>query len=125
MPKVKAYINEIIKAPSPTSLQGVSWNPKGLAKHNSLVTSAAESYAKAKGWPNTKASIEAARQILDRGTLETDSDYHKRLEEMKDILDSDVIEAKETLGNTTPHANEEKKINGVLYKKINGEWHSS
>lgn len=128
-PKVKNYIDKIITAPSPANIYGVSTSPDDLAKHNSLVTAAAETYAKAKGWPNTNASINAARHILDRHTMETDSAYHKRLIDLKSTLDEDVIEAQNVLGNkgsSSPgnQSQEQKTINGVTYKKVNGEWHT-
>jgi hypothetical protein len=95
VPKVTKKIDDLIAAPSPTTLIG--FKPDQRAQHASLVLEAAESYAKAKGWPNTNESIKAARDILDRHTLESDDAYRKRLKALKHSLGRDYKDANETL----------------------------
>ena len=90
--KLSRKINELIEAPSPTELP--FYRPNSRAVHSSLVKSASETYAKAKGWPNTNESIRAAQSILDRHTAEGDDSYRERLKnEMKDlVLDAGISE---------------------------------
>lgn len=95
VPKVNKKIDDLIKAPSPTTIIGYKSNER--AEHSSLVLEAAESYAKAKGWPNTNESIKAAREILDRHLLESDVAYRRRLEALKKSLNRDFKDARETL----------------------------
>ncbi len=104
VPKVTKKIDDLIKAPSPTTVVG--FKPNERANHASLVLEAAESYAKAKGWPNTNESIKAAREILDRHMFESDAAYRKRLNELKGSLHRDLKDAHQTLrpGENTPDA---------------------
>lgn len=95
VPKVKVKIDALKDAPSPTQLIG--YKPDQKAKHSSLVRETAETYAKAKGWPNTNESINTAIKILDRHTFESDAAYRKRLDELKISLDNDYNDAKNTL----------------------------
>lgn len=95
VPKVKVKIDSLIKAQSPTALLGYKSSSKAV--HNALVKETAETYAKAKGWPNTNESIKAAAEILDRHTFESDSAYRERLKSLKKSLDNDFNDAKGTL----------------------------
>ena len=95
VPKVKRLVDDLIASPSPTEFP--LYRKGARTKHHALVKEAAETYAKAKGWPNTNESIKAASEILGRGSLETDSDYRLRLEELKKELDRNAVEADETL----------------------------
>lgn len=95
VPKVKVKIDSLIKSPSPTTLLG--YKSSDRAKHDALVKETAETYAKAKGWPNTNESIKAAAEILDRHTFESDSAYRARLKELKKSLDNDFKDAHQTL----------------------------
>lgn len=90
-PKANKAIQHIIDIPSPFEPWGMGAIQSGQkAAHNKAVTAAAENYAKAKGWPNTRGSIDKAESILQRGNFETDYDYHKRLGELQDELDEGV-----------------------------------
>lgn len=104
VPKVDKKIDALIAAPSPVEIIGNK--PSERAAHTSLVLETAESYAKAKGWPNTNESIKAAAKILDRHTFESDKAYRKRLEELKVSLRNDLQAAKQTL-NPNEQPNEE------------------
>ena len=95
VPKIHKKIDDLIKAESPTNIIG--FKPNQRAAHAALVKESAETYAKAKGWPNTNESIKAAMDILDRHTFESDEAYRKRLSRLKESLYSDLEEAKKTL----------------------------
>lgn len=94
VPKVNRMIDSLVSKRSPMRF---SPDRAGAAVHNALVKEAAETYAKAKGWPNTNESIKAAAEILDRGNFESDVDYRKRLKELKKELDRNTVEAQSTL----------------------------
>jgi hypothetical protein len=90
-PKAIKAIQHIIDIPSPFEPWGLGIIKSGQkAAHTKAVTAAAENYAKAKGWPNTKGSIEKAESILQRGHFETDFDYRKRLREYQDELNEGI-----------------------------------
>ena len=90
-PKAHKAIQHLIDIPSPFEPWGFGAIQSGQkAEHNKAVKAAAENYAKAKGWPNTKGSIQEVKDILERGKYETDSDYHKRLKGYQDELDEGV-----------------------------------
>lgn len=95
VPKVDKKIDALIEAKSPINILGYKSNQK--ARHNSLVKETAETYAKAKGWPNTNESIKAAMDILDRHTFESDSAYRDRLKDLKLSLKTDLQDARRTL----------------------------
>lgn len=95
VPRANRMIDKLIEAPSPTEFP--LYRKGARAAHHALVKEAAENYAKAKGWPNTGESIKTASEILGRGQLETDSDYRKRLNDLKDELNLTMKEAQETL----------------------------
>ena len=97
-PKADAAIEHIINMPSPLEPYGLGFIKSGQkAAHNKAVTAAAENYSKAKGWPNTKGSIEKAESILQRGNFETDYDYHKRLREYQEELRNGIISSNQFL----------------------------
>ena len=104
VPKVDKKIDALIAAPSPTTILGYKSDEK--AAHNSLVKETAETYAKAKGWPNTNESIKAAMDILDRHTFESDSAYRKRLQDLKKSLRMDLQSASQTLN---PNAEQQQE----------------
>tara|TARA_R110000868_G_scaffold161317_1_gene391496 strand:+ start:2096 stop:3040 length:945 start_codon:yes stop_codon:yes gene_type:complete len=80
-PKAIEAIDHIMDIPSPFDPWGLGAIKSGQkAAHTKGVTAAAENYVKAKGWPNTKGSIDKAESILARGNFETDYDYRQRLE---------------------------------------------
>lgn len=95
VPKVIKKIDSLIAAPSPTTLVG--YKPNERAEHSALVLETAESYAKAKGWPNTNESIKAAAKVLDRHLLESDKAYRARLNALKKSLSTDFVDAHHTL----------------------------
>ncbi len=79
-PRAIESIEHLIKIPSPSEPWGFGAIKSGQkAAHNAAVSAAAETYAKAKGWPNTKGSIAEAKTILQRHSFETDHDYRERL----------------------------------------------
>jgi hypothetical protein len=87
-PRAIKAIQGIKDIPSPKEPWGTGalWADQKAA-HHKAVTAAAENYAKAKGWPNTKGSIEKAESILRRGNYETDAAYRKRLQGYQDELE--------------------------------------
>jgi hypothetical protein len=112
VPKVTKKIDDLISAPSPTTIIG--YKPNQRAQHASLVLEAAESYAKAKGWPNTNESIKAAREILDRHTFETDDAYRRRLRSLKNSLSRDYKDANETLHPVPAASGQQSENNDPL-----------
>lgn len=119
-PKAIQAIDHIINIPSPTEIPGLGVVKSGQkAAHNKAVTAAAENYAKAKGWPNTKGSIEKAESILQRGNFETDFDYRKRLREYQQELKQGIKSSNDFLhpGKQT----EEPKENIIEYVRVNGK----
>ena len=126
VPRANRMIDKLISLPSPTEFPG--YRKGARAAHDAMVKEAAETYAKAKGWPNTGESISTASKILDRGQMEMDSDYRKRLEELKKELNLSLSEARGVLNpgeKKSENRPEEKTLNGVKYQKINGEWHTA
>jgi len=114
VPKVDKKIDALIEARSPVNVLGYKSNEK--ARHNSLVKESAETYAKAKGWPNTNESIKAAMDILDRHTFESDSAYRARLKDLKRSLKTDMQEARETLN---PNAKDQQSSE-MVYNPATG-----
>lgn len=116
VPKAVRLIDSIISKPSPIELPGYR---KGARKaHDALVKEAAETYAKAKGWPNTISSIHDAEQILGRGMMESDSDYRERLVELQNELNRNVEDANNTL---YPNKKGSQSNSGVIeYVRVNG-----
>ncbi len=119
-PKAIDAIQHIIDIPSPFEPWGFGAIKSGQkAAHKKLVTAAAENYAKAKGWPNTRGSIDKAESILERGNFETDFDYHKRLYELQNELKSGIESSNKFL-----HPNKKKSEsdnNVVEYERIGGK----
>lgn len=119
-PKAIQSIEHIINIPSPTEIPGIGFIKSGQkAAHNKAVTSAAENYSKAKGWPNTKGSIEKAESILQRGNFETDFDYRKRLREYQQELKEGMKTSNDFLHPGKPL--EEPQENIVEYVRVNGK----
>lgn len=117
VPKASRLIDAIKIKPSPVEFP---FYRKGARKeHASLVKEAAETYAKAKGWPNTGESIKAAEQIIERGVMESDSDYRARLAELQKELDRNVEDAQMTLyPNRQPTS--DASANVIEYVRKNG-----
>lgn len=122
-PKAIDAIDHIINIPSPTEIPGTGFYKSGQkAAHNKAVTAAAENYSKAKGWPNTKGSIEKAESILQRGNWETDYDYHKRLEEYKDELKSGIKSSNDFLHPGKNESTTNLPDNNIIeYERVNGK----
>ena len=113
VPKVMDSIDEIIKSPSPLGIPGVKSDQQ--AKHKALVNAAAETYAKAKGWPNTNESIHRATQILGRGLFESDDSYRARLRDVKRTLEKDKADSQRTLRRgSTEDVSSSAPSSGVL-----------
>lgn len=121
-PKAIDAVQHIIDIPSPFEPWGLGAVQAGQkAAHNKAVTAAAENYAKAKGWPNTKGSIEKAESILQRGKFETDFDYRKRLREYQDELRAGIMSSNQFL-HPNKEVSEIKPENNVIeYVRINGK----
>ena len=120
-PKAIDALQEIKKHPSPTEVPYLPYRKGARKEHSALVSSAAETYAKAKGWPNTGKSIAEARSILDRGTFESDHDYHQRLDSIQEQLRKDVQGSKEILGQN-PQKTPENNSKVVEYVLRNGKY---
>lgn len=95
VPKVKKGIENLIKMPSPVDIPG--YRSDSRAAHDAKVAETAESYAKAKGWPNTVDSIHQAMKILGRGQFESDAAYRVRLKALSSELDSNSEQAQQQL----------------------------
>jgi len=106
VPKVKRQIEEIIKAASPINIPG--YRGSSRAEHNALVAEAADTLIKAKGWPNTNMSLKNAKEILDRGSFESDSAYRERLKSLLSSLDTEWNQAKNVLGEGTNAASSQQ-----------------
>lgn len=119
-PKAVQAIQHLIDIPSPVEPWGTGFIKSGQkAAHNKAVTAAAENYSKAKGWPNTKGSIEKAESILQRGNFETDFDYRKRLKEYQQELKEGVKTSNEFM-----HPGKQiegPKENIIEYVRVNGK----
>lgn len=114
-PKAVDAIQHIIDIPSPFDPWGFGAIKSGQkAAHNKSVTAASENYAKAKGWPNTKGSIEKAESILQRGKFETDFDYRKRLREYQDELNRGIQLSNQFLHPGKQNSSMENKSNDPL-----------
>ena len=115
VPKVNNKIDALKAAPSPTDIIG--YKPDQRAKHDALVRETAETYAKAKGWPNTNESIKTAIEILDRHKFESDLAYRKRLDEIKISLGDDLANAEKTLN---PEIFRQKKSTELTFNPATG-----
>ena len=115
VPKVNAKIDALKAAPSPIDIIG--YKPDQRAKHDALVRETAETYAKAKGWPNTNESIKTAIEILDRHKFESDAAYRKRLDEIKMSLRDDLRGAEQTLH---PESSGEMKSTELTFNPVTG-----
>ena len=114
-PKAHKAIQHLIDIPSPFEPWGMGAFYSGQkAAHKKAVLAAAENYAKAKGWPNTKGSIEKASEILERGNYESDFDYRKRLREYQDELNEGVQNSSEFLHPGKQVSKIENKSNDPL-----------
>jgi len=118
VPKVHKKIDDLIKTESPTNLIG--FKPNQRAEHAALVKESAETYAKAKGWPNTNESIKAAMDILDRHTFESDEAYRKRLSRLKESLSSDLKEAKKTLNPGDTRSEDQESSHDMVFNPATG-----
>lgn len=119
-PKAIKSIEHIINIPSPFEPWGMGALYSGQkAAHNKAVTAAAENYSKAKGWPNTKGSIEKAESILQRGNFETDFDYRKRLREYQDELKEGIQSSSQFLHPNKKIAEPENNV--IEYVRVNGK----
>lgn len=121
-PKAIKAIQAIKKAPSPFEIPYVPYFKGERKQHYSLTQSAAETYAKAKGWPNTGESIKAAYQILDRGTGESDHDYHQRLDTLQEQLKDDVKTSQDILDNKPSAQQETSQGKTIEYVLKNGRY---
>lgn len=120
-PKAIDAIQNIIDKPSPFEPWGLGMIKSGQkAAHNKAVTAAAENYSKAKGWPNTKGSIEKAESILQRGKFESDYDYRNRLREYQEELKQGIHSSNEFLHPNKAMANENNE-HIIEYHRINGK----
>ncbi len=118
VPKVQKKIDALISAESPTTLLGYKSNAK--AKHNALVKESAETYAKAKGWPNTNESIKAAMDILDRHTFESDAAYRSRLKDLKRSLNEDLSDADQTLNPNSQQVRPQESSRDLVFNPATG-----
>lgn len=123
-PKAHKAIQHIIDIPSPLEPWGFGAIQSGQkAAHHAAIKAAAENYAKAKGWPNTKGSIQKVEEILQRGKFETDLDYRKRLKGYQDELDEGVelsnqfLHPEKALSKTNNNVIEYERVNGRLVPK--------
>lgn len=107
IPKTTKKIEEIIASPSPLEVPGFRSNEQ--AAHQSLVKSAAETYAKTKGWPNTNESIRAAQTILGRHLFESDEAYRIRLRKELESLKEDSEISRQILKTGKVWSNSEEK----------------
>lgn len=115
VPKVNTKIDALKAAPSPIDIIG--YKPDQRAKHDALIRETAETYAKAKGWPNTNESIKTAIEILDRHKFESDAAYRKRLDEIKISLGDDLANAEQTLH---PEIASQKKSTELTFNPATG-----
>ena len=120
-PKAVDAIQHLIDIPSPFEPPGLGFIYSGQkAAHSKAVKAAAENYAKAKGWPNTKGSIHEVMDILDRGTYETDFDYRNRLRGYQDELNNGVKSSNQFLHPNKK--NETHPVGDVIeYVRVNGK----
>ncbi len=118
-PRASKAIQHLIDIPSPFEPFGFGAIQSGKkAAHNKAVSAAAETYAKAKGWPNTKGSIMEAKSILERGHLESDSDYRKRLKGYQDELEEGVRSSRQYLHPGEKGSSSEEPV--IEYVRVNG-----
>ncbi len=121
-PKAVDAIQKIIDKPSPLEPWGFGAIKSGQkAAHNKAVTAAAENYSKAKGWPNTKGSIEKAESILQRGKFETDFDYRTRLKEYQDELKEGMQTSNQFLHPNKQLETPKSNDHVVEYIRVNGK----
>ncbi len=116
-PKAEKMIDDLIESPSPLGIPG--FKPDQQARHKALVNAAAETYAKAKGWPNTNESIHRATTILGRGTLESDAAYRERLKSLKSSLKNDIKDSKNIL-NPSSKRQEQSSSNELTFNPETG-----
>lgn len=118
IPKVMDAIDDIIKTPSPVGVPGYKSDQQ--AKHKALVNSTAETYAKAKGWPNTNESIHRATQIIGRGLFESDEAYRARLRDVKKTLEKDKAESQKTLKRGSTEEAQSASSGALTYNPATG-----
>ena len=121
-PKAVKAIQHLIDIPSPFEPWGAGAFYSGQkASHHKGVLAAAENYAKAKGWPNTKGSIATAAEILERGNFETDFDYRNRLKGYQDELNEGVKESNKFLHPNKKLPESNLNSNVIEYERVNGK----
>ena len=94
IPQLKEVIEKLKNTPSPVELPlpygvGKAYRASSRAEHDALVNLGKDTFVKAKGLNVTDKSLETGAHILDRKPYETDSSYHKRLDNLSESLNED------------------------------------
>lgn len=115
IPQLREIIDKLKSTPSPFEPNipyglGNLWHPADRAAHKSLVNIGKDLFVKAKGINATDKTLETGEKVLERGSLEKDSDYHKRLNDFLKTLDDEESQVNSALssGITTKSDNETK-----------------
>jgi len=99
-------LQQLIDAPSPADIHipftGIRYRPATYKQHESLAQDLGETFARLRGYPKGQAGQEKAISQLERGTLETDDSYRKRLKKLFPEIAKTVMESSQALGKPVP-----------------------
>jgi len=98
-----AAFDKLIKLPSPfENIGNKVLKADQIAAHKAAVVEALEGIIKSNNWIRTNKSIAAAREIAERGELESDKAYRERLKISKQQAIEKAKKSREILRNGTP-----------------------
>lgn len=122
IPQLKDLIKKLKNSPSPFEPQlpfgaGNIYRSSDRANYQSLINTGKDLFVKSKGVNATDKTLETGEKVLARGTLETDDAYHKRLDELDKLLDSDNEAINKVLSEGVSTKSEDKK-NTPINKEI-------
>jgi len=122
---VVPMLDELIES---KNIPGImDFSPGKKAAYNAKTSSMIDTLIAAQSLPKVQASIDLVEEQIRRKSGETVHDYKKRLQDLRDDLMKRRGRSQTLLQNRKVNTEElpaqEKTLNGVTYRKINGEWH--
>jgi len=122
---VVPMLDELIES---KNIPGImNFSPGKKAAYNAKTSSMIDTLIAAQSLPKVQASIDLVEEQIRRKSGETVADYKKRLGDLREDLMKRRGRSKSLLQNRQVNTDElpaqEKTLNGVKYRKIDGEWH--